>query len=75
MSISSTGGVTNFNPRSREGSDKMPFTPPIYGNFNPRSREGSDFVPRYHRSMPQYFNPRSREGSDDLQVISSNRQS
>ena len=34
---------TNFNPRSREGSDDTIVTPPVFfGHFNPRSREGSD---------------------------------
>ena len=35
--------VPNFNPRSREGSDKISIFA-AYGvnNFNPRSREGSD---------------------------------
>ena len=55
----------NFNPRSREGSDRA--GPLIYvavRDFNPRSREGSDLrieVPGYHIND---FNPRSREGSD-----------
>ena len=35
--------LTNFNPRSREGSDPaLPAPPWRSGNFNPRSREGSD---------------------------------
>ena len=43
MSISSTGGVTNFNPRSREGSDRSRCDGcPQRRHFNPRSREGSD---------------------------------
>ena len=34
---------TNFNPRSREGSDnRRPATAASYSDFNPRSREGSD---------------------------------
>ena len=36
---------SDFNPRSREGSDKLMsviFAPP--SNFNPRSREGSDRI-------------------------------
>ena len=34
---------TNFNPRSREGSDQtVALVIGNYTNFNPRSREGSD---------------------------------
>ena len=34
---------TNFNPRSREGSDSLPATYFARSlHFNPRSREGSD---------------------------------
>ncbi len=57
--------LTNFNPRSREGSDaNCTCVSPNLWHFNPRSREGSDtqVVPRY---LPKSdFNPRSREGSD-----------
>ena len=51
----SWGGVTNFNPRSREGSDGLReprAKQPVH--FNPRSREGSDHQPqrvRAHRSI------------------------
>ncbi len=35
--------VENFNPRSREGSDKLGDAVKEFNiNFNPRSREGSD---------------------------------
>ena len=35
--------MSNFNPRSREGSDdNSPTGIQLYSNFNPRSREGSD---------------------------------
>ena len=35
--------VSNFNPRSREGSDKiLSFYRLAFDDFNPRSREGSD---------------------------------
>ena len=35
--------IYNFNPRSREGSDKEQYSCNRSGdNFNPRSREGSD---------------------------------
>ena len=38
-----SGTMTNFNPRSREGSDGGRNDHPcFYRNFNPRSREGSD---------------------------------
>ena len=55
----------DFNPRSREGSDRQPllYFPPMY-NFNPRSREGSDVLLVGSRPEESYFNPRSREGSD-----------
>ena len=56
---------TNFNPRSREGSDQAQAAhrqrPP---NFNPRSREGSDIQLRSEILVGSNFNPRSREGSD-----------
>ena len=36
-------GKYNFNPRSREGSDRMTGSNAVCGTyFNPRSREGSD---------------------------------
>ena len=44
----------NFNPRSREGSDYLPFAilhRPFY--FNPRSREGSDSVILAISAKPQ----------------------
>ena len=38
-----TGYASDFNPRSREGSDHPNWLPhPFHANFNPRSREGSD---------------------------------
>ena len=55
----------NFNPRSREGSDRSPARlRPIYSYFNPRSREGSDNAQVDFFCGKQDFNPRSREGSD-----------
>ena len=37
-------GLSNFNPRSREGSDILGRSfLCIKGDFNPRSREGSDW--------------------------------
>ena len=44
ISSQGSGAVSNFNPRSREGSDPIrgPSRPPG-SHFNPRSREGSDY--------------------------------
>ena len=55
----------DFNPRSREGSDRalcrlLTGSP----NFNPRSREGSDQSCSEKSQIWKNFNPRSREGSD-----------
>ena len=60
----------DFNPRSREGSDKKSRVPfPKFHNFNPRSREGSDCnLPVSPSDLHAYFNPRSREGSDKIVV-------
>ena len=57
---------TNFNPRSREGSDIPPQNLIISKiNFNPRSREGSDIsLLTDYLVACRDFNPRSREGSD-----------
>ena len=57
----------DFNPRSREGSDRPGKSEKrglLY--FNPRSREGSDTFPVPVLYRKQNFNPRSREGSDSL---------
>ena len=60
----------NFNPRSREGSDRSPARlRPIYSYFNPRSREGSDNAQVDFFCGKQDFNPRSREGSDPLPCL------
>ena len=56
---------TDFNPRSREGSDSGQQR--CTGNhlyFNPRSREGSDCRVEHIKQSCAHFNPRSREGSD-----------
>ena len=56
-----------FNPRSRMGSDYIPYRlvlPISY--FNPRSRMGSDPTPRNPRPRCTNFNPRSRMGSDQI---------
>ena len=59
--------ISNFNPRSREGSDflagAMMFS--VF-DFNPRSREGSDRYTCISILQEVNFNPRSREGSDNL---------
>ena len=55
----------NFNPRSREGSDRgwvLLHNP--QQDFNPRSREGSDLCLIDSGYDSDDFNPRSREGSD-----------
>ena len=66
-----TNAVVNphFNPRSREGSDRLPHRS-LYRllHFNPRSREGSDTCRHHRRIARKDFNPRSREGSDAVRV-------
>ncbi len=63
--ISAGACAIYFNPRSREGSDKVTSFPAYSpSNFNPRSREGSDRVLRITCLTDEHFNPRSREGSD-----------
>ncbi len=62
---SPTAARTDFNPRSREGSDRSALEKRGgYRNFNPRSREGSDAYRRHGSDVFRHFNPRSREGSD-----------
>ena len=57
--------AANFNPRSREGSDRHYQTMRHrHPNFNPRSREGSDHGRLPGTAAADHFNPRSREGSD-----------
>ena len=64
-----TGGrcTTDFNPRSRVGSDKKYLrVETLETNFNPRSRVGSD-GDAYISAVCQWdFNPRSRVGSDSM---------
>ena len=56
---------SNFNPRSREGSDDYKQEEVNMGiDFNPRSREGSDNTTQSPVCIIWDFNPRSREGSD-----------
>ena len=47
---------TDFNPRSREGSDVVfcPRPTPCH-YFNPRSREGSDELEKYYRALDKLF--------------------
>ena len=61
---------TDFNPRSREGSDDLCSKGRLwYGHFNPRSREGSDHsINSFNYFFDFHFNPRSREGSDGFAV-------
>ena len=55
----------NFNPRSREGSDKgCPNSRRSRTHFNPRSRDGSDPCRVQDALDGRDFNPRSREGSE-----------
>ena len=57
--------MIDFNPRSREGSDRCNREIDRFKkNFNPRSREGSDLSFKNFLNSAIYFNPRSREGSD-----------
>ena len=62
---------TDFNPRSREGSDSLrSLTSQSSCHFNPRSREGSDVAdPGFHHPDDLDFNPHSREGSDYVRQI------
>ena len=55
----------HFNPRSREGSDRVSSViVSRFIDFNPRSREGSDRFRASPYRARSHFNPRSREGSD-----------
>ena len=48
--------ISNFNPRSREGSDNISAgSSLILANFNPRSREGSDNLPVAKKKPYQQF--------------------
>ena len=63
-------GSRHFNPRTREGCDKMTdFRPMTLKHFNPRTREGCDA----HRVEPfqgtSDFNPRTREGCDFRRAV------
>ena len=55
MWIDPVGLVMDFNPRSREGSDRSVIAKPAeQAHFNPRSREGSDTF-RRHRPFPAHI--------------------
>ena len=59
--------AADFNPRSREGSDRgRRWQNPDRRDFNPRSREGSDLTDGIALIYFDDFNPRSREGSDPI---------
>ena len=55
-----------FNPRTREGCDRissrLPFL--VLANFNPRTREGCDLFRAIRSLFLCNFNPRTREGCD-----------
>ena len=56
---------SDFNPRSRKGSDRKRQLQRMGGsNFNPRSRKGSDDEDDVKIWLQENFNPRSRKGSD-----------
>ena len=59
-------GQSNFNPRSRTGSDAQveDYAEKVL-DFNPRSRTGSDPLTADVADMLSDFNPRSRTGSDE----------
>ena len=62
--------LSDFNPRSHEGSDLLLFLFLLrYYYFNPRSHEGSDNQNWYQYLYCYNFNPRSHEGSDYLCFI------
>ena len=68
-----TPAHSDFNPRSRKGSDLF-FVINCHrkiNNFNPRSRKGSDLVNSISILSTSNFNPRSRKGSDVLITNSS----
>ena len=65
---------SDFNPRSRGGSDIIKYKGGRYmDNFNPRSRGGSDTYNHAKKSKGKYFNPRSRGGSDAVRKRSRRR--
>ena len=57
--------LTYFNPRSREGSDRISHNTqrPCYVSIHAPAR-GATSLQGYVRSFRNSFNPRSREGSD-----------
>ena len=63
--------LANFNPRSREGSDKaLELLILAIGNFNPRSREGSDNVSMlYDRYKPISIHAPARGATSILSKI------
>ena len=66
-----TSGLSNFNPRSHEGSDAAGVCcGQCWKHFNPRSHEGSDQIALVGHNLTIHFNPRSHEGSDYLGSLS-----
>ena len=64
------GVLTDFNPRSREGSDhRDPFSFASHGYFNPRSREGSDSKASTISSMSTRFQSTLPRGERRFQAI------
>ena len=64
-----TDFAVDFNPRSREGSDRVKLLwLALTTHFNPRSREGSDEVETHLSGFRGNFNQRSREASDRRMV-------
>ena len=62
----------NFNPRTREGCDKLSSKLSIqFVHFNPRTREGCDLTCACNYVPIVDFNPRTREGCDDFFAFSS----
>ena len=74
LSYHTPGHLSNFNPRSHEGSDSNTchvLVLPLH--FNPRSHEGSDRWNRPWLQSSDHFNPRSHEGSDVTRLSDSFR--
>ena len=68
-----SGVLSDFNPRSRMGSDRPATTVwDARRDFNPRSRMGSDSDCWWSRLCGRNFNPRSRMGSDRSFTVAAN---
>ena len=68
MSTNARFKVINFNPRSREGSDKFSILTPrsllVFQSSLPRGERPRKRL--YNCGVSRDFNPRSREGSDRM---------